>query len=84
MNLSIIAFAAMAALTIVFFAAMMFLEFKSRPAKSPKNDSEKAQDPDHPAAFFERSIMQPDPSPAPFAESLPSNASNEKRVLRGE
>ena len=54
MNISVIAFAVMAAVTILFLAATVLTEWKSRfQARAPKRDSPTIREPFHPATVME-------------------------------
>jgi hypothetical protein len=75
MNISVIAFAVMAAVTILFLAATVLTEWKSRfQARAPKRDSPTIREPFHPATVMEYPLMQPDQSPEPGAEPVISNS----------
>jgi hypothetical protein len=75
MNISVIAFAVMAAVTILFLAATVLIEWNSRfQAKTPKRGSSTAPDAYRPAVVMEYHMVQPHQSPEPGAESVISNS----------
>ncbi len=75
MNISVVAFAVMAAVTILFLAATVLIEWSSRfQTKISKRDFSTVRDPHHPAAVMEYPIVQPGQSPESGAESILSNS----------
>ena len=75
MNISIIAFAVMAVVTIVFLAAIVLVEWNSTfQTKTPRRDSPIIRDSFHTTVVMEYPRLQPGQSPKPGAESFIPNS----------
>jgi hypothetical protein len=74
MNISVIAFAVMAAVTILFLAATVILEWKSSLLfKTPKRDFPAVENPECPVTLFKVPILQIHSSTEPDPEIPFSN-----------